>query len=147
MPNATGLIKFFESCRLEAYLDSRGYPTIGWGKKDSTVHLGNGCTQEQADAWLARDVATATRMAASDLGAAWLSLDAVRQAALISMSYQLGGAGLAGFRRMLDAVEVKNWAEAKKQAILSDWAKETPKRAEIEAEMLLTGEWPVGIPS
>lgn len=52
------LTEQFESCRLLAYLDSKGVPTIGWGHT-AGVHLGMTCTQEQADTWLKQDVQTA----------------------------------------------------------------------------------------
>ena len=49
------LTESFESCRLTAYPDSKGVPTIGWGHT-RWVHLGDNCTQAQADAWLMEDV-------------------------------------------------------------------------------------------
>jgi lysozyme len=49
------LTQQFESCRLVAYPDSKGVPTIGWGHTFG-VKLGDTCTQEQADAWLMQDV-------------------------------------------------------------------------------------------
>lgn len=49
-----------ESCRLVAYLDSAGVPTIGWGTtrypSGERVKLGETCTQAQADAWFVRDL-------------------------------------------------------------------------------------------
>lgn len=51
------LIEKFESCRLEAYLDPVGIPTIGWGHTNPTVQLGDTITQEQADQYLTMDVA------------------------------------------------------------------------------------------
>tara|TARA_S200002703_G_scaffold151447_1_gene150884 strand:+ start:254 stop:691 length:438 start_codon:yes stop_codon:yes gene_type:complete len=45
------LIKHFEGCRLEAYEDAVGVPTIAYGRiKD--VKIGDSCTQAQAEAWL-----------------------------------------------------------------------------------------------
>jgi lysozyme len=49
------LIRQHEGCRLEAYFDSVGVATIGWGHTRG-VKLGDVCTQEQADAWLLEDV-------------------------------------------------------------------------------------------
>ena len=49
------LTEQFESCRLVAYLDTKGVPTIGWGHTNG-VQLGDTCTQAQADAWLTEDV-------------------------------------------------------------------------------------------
>jgi len=45
------LIKYFEGCRLEAYEDAVGVPTIAYGRiKD--VKMGDSCTKAQAEAWL-----------------------------------------------------------------------------------------------
>src|SRR5271157_4427775 len=55
------LTKQFESCRLSAYLDSKGVPTIGWGHTFG-VDLGDTCTQVQADEWLRQDVQWATQV-------------------------------------------------------------------------------------
>lgn len=52
------LIKSFEQCRLTAYLDGGGVPTIGWGHTGSDVFMGQTCTQAQADTWLNDDVQT-----------------------------------------------------------------------------------------
>ena len=54
------LTKSFESCRLTAYLDSVGVPTIGWGHT-SGVHMGMTCTQAQADQWLQEDVQSSVK--------------------------------------------------------------------------------------
>jgi lysozyme len=49
------LIKEFEGCRLDAYLDSVGVPTIGYGHIEG-VHMGDKITQEFADQMLMEDV-------------------------------------------------------------------------------------------
>lgn len=47
------LIKSFESCRLVAYKDSKGIPTIGWGatyyRDGRKVKMGDKITQQEAD--------------------------------------------------------------------------------------------------
>ena len=51
------LIKRFEGCRLETYLDCVGVPTIGYGHiKD--VQIGQTITQEQAEEFLKEDLGT-----------------------------------------------------------------------------------------
>lgn len=52
------LIESFEELRLAAYLDQRGIPTIGYGHT-AGVKMGDTCTQDQADAWLAEDAQAA----------------------------------------------------------------------------------------
>lgn len=45
----------WESCRLSAYLDGGGVPTIGYGWTRD-VKMGDTCTQEQADRWLSEAI-------------------------------------------------------------------------------------------
>lgn len=54
-PSLQHLTEAFESCRLVAYPDSKGIPTIGWGHTRN-VRLGMTCTQQQADEWLMDEV-------------------------------------------------------------------------------------------
>ena len=56
--NGLHLTEQFESCRLAAYPDNKGVPTLGWGHTLG-VQLGDTCTQDQADAWLLADVQNA----------------------------------------------------------------------------------------
>lgn len=51
------LIKSFEKCVLSAYMPTpNDVPTIGYGHTRN-VHMGDLCTQEQADQWLLDDIA------------------------------------------------------------------------------------------
>lgn len=54
------LIQRFESCRLQAYLDSANIPTIGWGTivypTGVRVRLGESCTPYEADAYFRHDL-------------------------------------------------------------------------------------------
>lgn len=52
------LIKSYEGLKLNAYLDSVGIPTIGYGHTFN-VHMGDTCTEDQADLYLQDDVAHA----------------------------------------------------------------------------------------
>ena len=52
----TDLIREFEGCRLQAYQDSVGVWTIGWGHTGPEVHSGLVWTQKQADDQLESDV-------------------------------------------------------------------------------------------
>lgn len=54
------IIRKHEGCRLAAYRDPVGIPTIGWGRTGG-VRMGQKITQAQADAYLAQDVGTAER--------------------------------------------------------------------------------------
>ena len=58
--NGLNLIKEFEGCRLEAYLDPAGVPTIGYGHT-SGVKMGQVITQNTADEYLRDDCAAAEK--------------------------------------------------------------------------------------
>ena len=57
-PAGRKLIETLEGLSLKAYADQRGIPTIGYGHTNG-VKLGDTCTPEQADEWLAGDLLTA----------------------------------------------------------------------------------------
>ena len=80
------LVRQFEGCRLQAYLDSAGVPTIGVGHTRG-VKMGDRCSQAQADLWLTQDL--------EDAGAAVASLVKVPLTqdqfdALTSFTFNLG---------------------------------------------------------
>ncbi len=56
-PSTAGvaLTQHYESCRLEAYKDTGGVWTIGWGHTKN-VKFGDTCTQSEADWWLMEDL-------------------------------------------------------------------------------------------
>ena len=49
------LIKKFEGCELEAYLDAVNIPTIAYGRTKN-VKMGDSCTQKQAEAWIEEEM-------------------------------------------------------------------------------------------
>lgn len=57
-PKGIAFIQRWEGCKLEAYLDSAGIPTIGTGHI-AGVKMGDIITQEQADTFLRDDLQTA----------------------------------------------------------------------------------------
>lgn len=55
---------------------------------------------------------------------------------LYMMSYQLGVTGVKKFRKMLEAIRVKDHRETYRQAMDSDWYKQTPNRATEVIDLL-----------
>jgi lysozyme len=128
-----------EGEKLHAYEDHLGFLTIGVGRLID-VRRGGGITREESAYLLANDI----RRVDADLRRrySWFAeLDEVRQAALVNMAFQLGLGGLAAFRKMLAAVRLGKWEEARAHALDSLWAKQTPSRAKRVARQLATGEW------
>lgn len=58
------------------------------------------------------------------------------KSALLEMRYQLGLKGLKGFKKMLKAIEEKDYERAYREALDSAWANQTPIRAKSVARRL-----------
>jgi lysozyme len=80
------LIRAHEGCRYEAYPDSVGVPTIGYGHTKG-VKLGDTCTDEQAEAWLREDVTTAESCVSSSVT---VPMTQGEFDALVSFTFNLG---------------------------------------------------------
>jgi lysozyme len=133
------LVENQEECRLESYLDTEGVPTNGWGHTGSDVYYpGQVITQDQADAWLAADMSAARNIATRF--PFYYQLNDVRQAVLVSMAFQMGSKPLY-WPRFMSALEVRDYADAQKEGLASEWAEQTPERAQLEMSMLASGEW------
>lgn len=84
------LIKSFESCRLTAYPDpgTGGEPfTVGWGHTGPEVFKGMIIPRDQADAWLAEDVAKFERCVERALT---VKVTDNQFSACVSLAYNIG---------------------------------------------------------
>lgn len=68
-------------------------------------------------------------------------LEPDRQYALLDMCFQLGFKGLKKFRKMLKAIEKKDFIWASFECLTSDYAKQTPKRARRVAQAIKIGKF------
>lgn len=69
-------------------------------------------------------------------------LNEARQAAMLSMAYQMGVKGLAGFKNTLAYIEAGAWEAAAKNMVASKWYRQTPNRARRTAYMIRYGTFP-----
>jgi len=67
-------------------------------------------------------------------------LNEARQAAIISMVYQLGYHGFSKFVRTHEALDAGNYDKAAEYMLESQWAKQTPARAKRAATIMRTGQ-------
>ena len=144
------LVRRHEGLRLVAYRDTRGNWTIGFGTRITDQALLAGLDaggslsidEAMAEAMLDRGVRVARNQAID-----WLSYrrdvwTSARLAAVTSMAYNLGGAGLLQFRMMQHAALAHDWEGVADEALDSQWAQQVGSRAVEIAEMLRTNEWP-----
>jgi len=88
-PNCMKLIQHFESCKLKAYPDIFGIPTIGWGHTKD-VKLGMTCTQEQADKWLQDEIHSFESQVLKALNKDHIEVNQTQFDALVCIAYNLG---------------------------------------------------------
>lgn len=90
--NCVDLVKEFEGCRLDAYLDIVGVPTIGYGHIEG-VKLGDEISQQEADLMLIHDL----QEKADDVSKL-IHYEVTQDQfdALVSFAYNLGVGALAG---------------------------------------------------
>ncbi len=82
------MTKRFEGLELQAYKDSGGIPTIGYGHTGRDVLMGMTCTQEQADTWLRQDIERAEKCVNDSV-----KLDSLQQYefdALVDFTFNVG---------------------------------------------------------
>lgn len=132
-----------EFCKLKAYLDSRGFPTIGWGHliPPGIEWQGLVWTQAQADAQLEADEDIARRFAMGT--PEWSSLDTpCRQNAVIELCFNMQKKWLL-FVNARAAIRAHNWQGAHDGLLASAWETQVhATRANRIADYLLTGSYP-----
>ncbi len=130
-------LSLHEGRKLKPYHDTVGKMTIGVGRNLDDV----GISDEEADALLGHDIARCVRDLDRTLSW-WRNLDPARQRVLLDMCFNLGIAGLLGFRNTLAAVQRGDWLAAKYGMLASRWAGQVGKRARRLADMMETGRLP-----
>ena len=129
-----------EGTKATAYQDHLGFWTIGVGRLIDSRKPGAGLRPDEIDYLLKNDIAD--RVSALTKALPWFSaLDDARRGVLVNMAFQLGTAGLLGFKSTLALVAAGKYAEAAEQMLKSKWATQTPARAKRLAEQMKTGEW------
>ena len=82
------------------------------------------------------------RAVAADLEELWPNvrkLDALRKRVLIHMAFNMGVTPLLAMTRFMSAVESRFWETAADEMLISQWAKQEPRRANVLAVMMRTG--------
>lgn len=130
-----------EGKRYVAYLDQFGKGTIGIGHTGPEVVTGLVWNDDQINFAYQLDKAKAWQGCADNLQPWFLQLNEPRQTALISMAFQMGVHGLLEFTQTLANIRDEHYANAAECMRQSAWAKQTPKRAQLEASMIETGNW------
>ena len=136
-----------EGERLEPYVDSMGYWTIGVGHLIDSRKGGHlpgyinafPITEEQSRGLLLEDVREKRKNL--EIALPWLpSLSPTRQCVLLSMAFQMGIAGLLKFRTTLSRTRRGDYNGAAASMLQSLWASQTPDRAARLAVAMHSGD-------
>jgi len=113
-----------EGIRLKPYLCPAGKTTIGVGRNLDDV----GITEDEAMAMLDNDIGRVKAQLTKALP--WLETKPPGvQRAIANMTFQMGLGALLKFKKMLAALQAKDYTAARREALDSAWAKQTPQRA------------------
>lgn len=122
-----------EGLKLRAYADSRGQWTVGYGHNISAKPI----STRAAHLILEDDIEDAHTEAQSF---AWFAdLAPVRQRVIVEMIFNLGLPTFQLFRKMIHALAVKNYPEAARQMLDSQWHRDVGTRAETLATLMEQG--------
>lgn len=125
-----------EGCRLEAYQDTVGVWTIGYGHTGRDVKPGVRISQSEAERLLTIDTAIAIEGARAVVQLFDLQSD-VRKTVLVNMCFNLGKVGLSKFKATLSAIKEGEYPEAAYRMANSLWYKQVKGRArELVLRML-----------
>jgi lysozyme len=125
-----------EGWRTYPYKDTVGKQTIGYGRNLDDV----GISPSEGDFLLANDIKAATVALESHFP--WvMGLDSVRMGALTNLCFNMGIAGLASFKDMLEKVKDGDYKAAGYALLNSRYAKQVGARAQRLAVQLEVGEW------
>jgi lysozyme len=124
---------------LHAYPDHLGFLTIGVGRLIDK-RKGGGITKDESRYLLMNDINKFTGQVSAALPF-FEDLDDARKAVLIGMAFQMGLAGLLGFKNTLQMIRLGKYDDAAKAMLQSKWAGQTPQRAKRMALQLATGKW------
>jgi lysozyme len=122
-PQAVKFIENFEGLRLQAYDDGVGVWTIGYGTtrypNGQPVRPGDSCTQAQADAYFANDLASFAKTVAASIPF-WSAMNGNMRAALLSFAYNLGASfyGSSGFETISAALRDRRWNDVPNALLL-----------------------------
>jgi len=125
-----------EGLRLMPYRDTTGHLSIGYGRNLDASGISSG----EAEVLLDSDLLRAEDHVRAAMP--WAErLDAARLGVLVNMTFNLGPDGVAGFRRMLRALERGDHAGAAREMLGSLWAGQVGDRATRLARQMEDGTW------
>ena len=139
-------LKRHEGLRLEAYKDTEGHLTIGYGHNldvwpvEGVGKEGDVISRTKAEELLVESVVFFAAQLDEKIPW-WRELDEPRQGVILNMGFNLGVSGLLGFKRALGAMKIGDYARAGTEMLDSRWAGQVRGRAAELARQMVLGDW------
>lgn len=148
------ILKFEEGFSPVVYIDSEGYPSIGYGyllsKERMTIKQARKYypfvwTEDAAEAMMLIRIRQIQEriVAYPAITAAYSNCSEPRKVVLLSMAYQMGCRKLNHFKKTLSHLANGENKAASLEGLDSKWAKQTPLRAYRHTEVLHDGDFHV----
>jgi len=143
-------IKRHEGKRNHAYKDTRGIWTVGYGCTGPDIGPDTFWPDEKCEARFAqaRDLAiTEAQNVVGPIFTSLLNQGSARAAVICDLSFQIGGAGLAEFKNMIEDIRSEAWVDAAHAmlsgvgALPSRLLLQTPRRALENAATLIENKF------
>lgn len=148
MTQIIAILNFEEGYKEKPYIDSLGYPTVAGGIKigpqgASIKNYTFTVPRRVGDVWKEVFVENTIEEMGNNVNitAALRQCNDPRRDILVSMAYQMGTAGLAGFVNTLKMIASGDFYAAANGMLNSKWAKQTPSRAKRHSEVMRTGTY------
>ena len=157
MTDIYDLFDFEEDWRDKPYIDTEGYPTVGFGFKigPKGAPLSNyvfTLPRTAGEVWLRcyLDTMVADITGYPEVDKTLRSLRSratgadysdARICVLLSMCYQMGISGVDQFRNTLRFMQVGDFTKAAVNMLASKWGRQTGNRAARHAKQMQTGHW------
>lgn len=128
---------YFRNGKFWRYIDSRGFPTIGYGHLIiSGENFSGGITEQEANDMLVRDSTKAINDAKSIYASYNMKTPYMAQQVLCQMVFQMGKGGVLKFKTMLSCLAKGDYKQAAAQIRNSAWYRQTTRRAELMARRI-----------
>jgi lysozyme len=132
--NLIDILKRDEGVRLFPYKDTVGKWTIGVGRNLDDV----GISLDEAEYLLRNDI---RKVEADARKYPWYAgLNDARKAVVLSMIFNMGAEGFAGFKNTIASIAAGNYEDAASRMLRSKWSSQVGNRAVRLAAMMRTGE-------
>lgn len=128
---------YFRNGKFHVYLDSRGFPTIGYGHLvTSGENYTNGLTESEGDTLLSKDLIKHVNGAKSIAATYNMRIPRVAQLVLVEMVFQLGKGGAMKFKNFMRCLAQGKYRTAASHLRDSAWYKQTTNRVEKHCRRL-----------